>query len=386
MSDTKPAGWYPLLLATASIGIANSVIFPLLSDLQDAYGFSSGSLGLIAGSGFFVGLVGQVLLAPLADRGHADRLLMSGLAMAVLGSVLFASASSLPWLVVARCVVGLSNSLFLPAARAIVISVSERNVARRLGTLSGVELAGFVTGPVIGGLLAGPLGVRVPFLVAGLVPLGGMVLLANRDLPQPPTVESNRLAFDLLRLPGIRSGILMAVALFLPVGFYDAVLDRYLTDLGAPNWLIGLSFLAYGLPFALLSTTGGRLADRHGALRIAAIAAMFVAPLTIVYGFLRSAELIVVLSALEGAIQALGVPAATALVARAAPVGRAAAAQGLSGASSLLAGASTAYMAGGLYGSAGPRWMFAIAGSGVLLLTAAAVLQRRAMRTAAAPG
>ena len=161
MSRERPQGWYPLLLATASIGIANSVVFPLLSDLQDAYGFSSGSLGIIAGSGFLVGLVGQIVLAPLADRGHATRLLLAGLSMAVLGSVLFASASSLGWLIVARCVVGLSNSLFLPAARAIVISVSEHDIAKRLGTLSGVELAGFVTGPVVGGLLAGPFGIRV---------------------------------------------------------------------------------------------------------------------------------------------------------------------------------------------------------------------------------
>ena len=67
MSRERPQGWYPLLLATASIGIANSVVFPLLSDLQDAYGFSSGSLGIIAGSGFLVGLVGQIVLVPLAD-------------------------------------------------------------------------------------------------------------------------------------------------------------------------------------------------------------------------------------------------------------------------------------------------------------------------------
>ena len=117
-----PVRWYPLLVAAVSVGVANSVIFALLSNLQDKFGFSDSGLGLIAGSGFFVGLVGQVLLAPLADRGHAKTLVLAGLATAVLGSVLFAVANSLWMLVGARMIVGLSNSLYGPAARAIVIS------------------------------------------------------------------------------------------------------------------------------------------------------------------------------------------------------------------------------------------------------------------------
>ena len=95
----RPAGWYPLLLATGSIGIANSVVFALLSNLQDKYGFSDAGLGLIAGSGFLVGLIGQILLAPFADRGHSKTLLLAGLACAVLGNVLFAVSGSLSTLV-----------------------------------------------------------------------------------------------------------------------------------------------------------------------------------------------------------------------------------------------------------------------------------------------
>ena len=100
--------------------------------------------------------VGLILIAPFADRGHAKTLMLGGLGLAVLGSVLFASSSSLLTLVIARGVVGLSNSLFAPASKAIVITMSDGNVAERLGRVSGVELAGFVTGPVIGGLLVGP--------------------------------------------------------------------------------------------------------------------------------------------------------------------------------------------------------------------------------------
>jgi MFS family permease len=382
VTAAKPTGWYPILLATASIGIANSVVFTLLSDLQDKYKFSDAGLGLIAGSGFFVGLLGQVLLAPFADRGHAKLLMLAGLGFAVAGSILFALSGSLVMLVFSRAVVGFSNSLFAPASRAVVISMSDDDVGSRLGTMSGVELAGFVTGPVIGGLLVGPFGLKVPFLAAGSFALAGGIMLARRALPEPPIGLHRGVALDLLRLPRIRAGVLLSMALFLPVGFYDATLDRYLTDLGASNQLISLAFLCYGVPFAFLATTGGRIADRKGALRVGVAAAMLVGPLTMVYGFLRTAAVIVGLSAVEGTIQALGVPSAQAVVADGAPKGRAAAAQGLAGAGNLTVAAITAYSAGALYKGVGPRWMFTFAGAGVMLFGLLALSQRERQPTA----
>ncbi len=381
MTSARVTGWYPLLIATASIGIANSVVFTLLSDLQDKYGFSDAGLGLIAGSGFLVGLIGQLLLAPFADRGHSKLLLLAGLSMAVAGSVMFALSSTLLMLVVSRMVVGFSNSLFLPASRAITISISEHDVAKRLGTISGVELAGFVTGPVIGGLLVDPFGLKVPFLVCGGFALVALLMLAPRELPQPPMAERHRLAFDLLRIPRVRAGVLMSLALFLPVGFYDATLDRYLTDMGASNRLISLAFLAYGIPFALLATTGGRLADRHGPLRMAFASIVLVGPLTAAYGFIDVAILVVVVSCIEGCIQALGVPASQAVVAEGAPKGRAAAAQGLSGSGNLLIGAATGYIAGPMYAALGPQWMYPLAGVGVVLFGVLALAQRERRTT-----
>ena len=376
MSSARVAGWYPLLIATASIGIANSVVFTLLSDLQDEYGFSDAGLGLIAGSGFLVGLIGQLLLAPFADRGHSKLLLLAGLGMAVAGSVMFALSSTLLMLVVSRMVVGFSNSLFLPASRAITISISDEDVGRRLGTISGVELAGFVTGPVIGGLLVDPFGLKVPFLVCGGFALVALVMLAGQRLPQPPVAEHHQLAFDLLRIPRVRAGVLMSLALFLPVGFYDATLDRYLTDMGASNRLISIAFLAYGIPFALLATTGGRIADRRGPLRVAFVAVLLVGPLTAAYGFIEVAVVVVIVSGIEGCIQALGVPASQAVVAEGAPRGRAAAAQGLAGSGNLLIGATTGYLAGPMYAALGPRWMYPLAGVGVVVFGVLALAQR----------
>jgi MFS family permease len=379
-SAPRPAGWIALLLATAAVGIANSVVFSLLSDLQDRYGFGDSGLGLIAGAGMGVGFMSQLVLAPLADRGHSKRLLLAGLVAALIGSVLFAASSTLVGLVVARGIVGLSNGLFLPAARAIAASMSEERVGEHLGTLGGVELAGFVTGPVIGGVLVGPLGVRWPFLVCGMAALGALALLARQQLPTPPTAtDASRLGLDLLRSREMQVGVLLTMALFFPVGMYDAILDRYMTDRGASNVLIGIGFLMYGVPFALLATTGGRLSDRHGAFRMSMVSLVLVAPLTMLYGVLTVPALIAVMFALEGSVQALGVPATQAFVARVAPVGRGSAAQGLSGAMNLFGATLSAFAAPAIYGRWGAAPVFLAAGGVVALAGgAAAALHRSA--------
>ena len=95
-------------------------------------------------------------------------LLLAGLLAALAGSVMFAASSTLIGLVIARAIVGLSNGLFLPAARAIAASMSPDRVGERLGTLGGVELAGFVTGPVVGAVLVA-LGTSAPELATVLI-------------------------------------------------------------------------------------------------------------------------------------------------------------------------------------------------------------------------
>jgi MFS family permease len=381
-------GWIALLLATAAVGVANSVVFSLLSDLQDTYGFGDSGLGFIAGAGMAVGFVSQLVLAPFADRGHSKRLLLAGLVAALAGSVMFAASSTLIGLVLARAIVGLSNGLFLPAARAIAASMSPDRVGERLGTLGGVELAGFVTGPVVGAVLVGPLGVRWPFLVCGMFALVALLALARQDLPSPPIgTQASRLSLDLLRVREMRVGVLLTMALFFPVGMYDAILDRYMTDRGASNVLIGIGFLMYGIPFALLATTGGRLADRHGAYRMSMISLVLVVPLTAVYGVLTAPLLITALFAVEGSVQALGVPATQAYVAQVAPHGRSSAAQGLSGAMNLLGGTVSAVAAPAIYGAWGAGAVFGAAGAlvGLAGVVAASIRRRTINATTAQP-
>jgi MFS family permease len=377
-SRTGRSGLLLLLASTFVLAAANSVVFALMSDLQDEYGLSTGTLGLISGAGFAVGLLVQILVAPLADRGHAKGLLLGGLALAVVGGIVFAVGSTVVVLVLARSFTGASIGCFTPAARAIAATIDPNRAGEQLGRLAAAELGGFTVGPVVGGVLVGPFGVRVPFLLfAGLAAVA-FVLVAPRPVPALVTrSDSARPSLALLRHRGVLVATLFALALFLPVGIYDSLWDRYLTDLGASNAFIGLTFALYSIPFVTLSTFGGRLADRLGHIRACVIGLVAITPLTAVYGFIEVPIALAVVSSVEATFQALAVPAAQAAMADAAPEGRAAAGQGLAGATQLAGAALSAFVAAPVYGRWGAEMVFLGAGVVLLLIGVVAVLLHR---------
>lgn len=376
-----------LLMATSlAIATSNSVIFAALGDLQDKYGFGSAGLGLIAGTGFVAGLLVNLFLAPLSDRGHAKRLIMAGMVLGALGSAMLGFGSSLFQFIVARAVIGSSFGLVFPAVRAMLANVDVNRRGLLLGRLVGVELFGFVLGPLVGGLMLDPLGLRTTFLFFAGLNLISLVAVISREFPAlPQTTESSRLSFELLKIPQIQSAILVFMAFQTPVGIFDALWDRYLTDLGGGNSMVGFSFALYTIPFIILSSTGGRLADRHDPHRLSMWSMVLVVPVVSGYGLFSSLPPVIALNVIEGVVQALAYPAAAAAIAHAAPTGRASAAQGLAGASGLLMAAVIAFISPTVYGAFGGAadgangGMVAFASVGVVMATltiSAAVIRR----------
>jgi MFS family permease len=366
--------------AAFTLAASNSVVFALMGNLQDEYGFADAGLGLIAAAGFLASFIVQVTIAPLADRGHARRLLMIGTVLAVVGNTVFAFSSALPAFVLARAIAGSASGCFLPPARALIASLDSKGLSERLGALGGIELAGFVTGPVIGGLLVAPFGLRVPFLVFACSAMVAFTIVSTQHLPTlVRSTGTQRLAFGLLRERSVLVPVLFLVALALPVGLYDSLWDRFLTDLGASDTVVGVSLAVYAIPFVLLSRSGGRLADRRGRVRVAFSAVTIVAPLTALYGMFTSPYLPVTVGVIEASAQAGGAPAAQGLLARGAPIGRAGAAQGLAGACNHLVAATVAVLATWGYGHLTARQLFAIAGASVLALGCVARILARGL-------
>ena len=96
-----------LQLATFLSSATYGVMFTMLDDYRDKYGISEAVLGFVVAIGFFASFIGQIALAPLADRGHAKRLLVLGFSAQVAGLLLMGFGHTASLLVLGRLVMGL---------------------------------------------------------------------------------------------------------------------------------------------------------------------------------------------------------------------------------------------------------------------------------------
>jgi predicted MFS family arabinose efflux permease len=367
-TDPPLARSTPILAASMALGAGIGLIFPLLAEFQDRYGFSAAGLGLISGASFLAALVSGVLLAGLADRGHARMLLVGGLVLSALGLFWFAIGTELWQFVGARLLEGLGAGVFFPAARKVITSGDPLQAGRRLGTLTSAELGGFLLGPVIGSGLTQLIGLDAPFVLIGSVKLGLAAWLAGVALP-PVVVDTGRrsplASVGMLRRPAISGAALLSLALFLPVGAYDALWSRYLTDRGAGTVFIGVGLSLYAVPVILLAPWGGRIADRLGPVRAASWALLVIVPATAAYGLLAWPVAITAVALVEGVPQAVANPSVQTAMLRACRPEEVAAGQGLANAVNQVGAAATALAAPVVYEATGSAVVFV--GIGVVM-------------------
>lgn len=362
-----------LLFSVFATASANSVVFASMSELQEQYKYADSALGLIAGTGFAMGLLVQLFVAPLADRGHGKKLIQVGLGLAALGSVIFALGDSLTVFIVGRGIVGASIGLTFPAVRALAAHLDESRSAERLGAVAGMEIGGFVSGPLIGSLIIGPFGLDATFLLFGALAVMALFVISPRGFPElVSTTESQRLSFDLLRIRSVRVALILTLAVTFPTGMFDALWDRFLDDLGGNNAMTGLTFAVYGLPFILFSARAGKLIDKRSPIAVVLWLVIPISLLTISYGLIKNPWVILGVGLFEGIAQAAVIPAALSAIAKAAPLGRASAAQGLSGAVNVFGQMVTAFIAPTIYGAYGAFITFFVVAVGIAIIASAA--------------
>lgn len=135
--DTPPLSRALILLMATATGLAvasNYYAQPLLHSIAEYFGLSTVSAGSIVIAAQLSYGVGLVLLAPLGDLFEQRRLIVVMMGVAVLGLLISASASSLPWLIVGTALTGLFSvvaQVLVPMAAALS-SPAERG--RAVGT------------------------------------------------------------------------------------------------------------------------------------------------------------------------------------------------------------------------------------------------------------
>lgn len=361
-SEKSKFSYYILYSITGAAAIGYGFVITLFAELKENFGFSDTELGLIAAIGFISGFLSQIGLARYADRGYSALMVKTGMAISVGASLWMSFADKFWQFFAARFFLGMAAALIAPAIRRIVIFRSSEKVGANLGFLASIELAGFTMGPVLSAFLADRFGLRVPFITLASIYCLFFVMANFVELKSEAAVaqSSKRALRQLMKIPGIQSGVLMTIALFATIGAFEVSWPLYLDEVGAQTWQIGVGISLFGLPLVFLAPFGGRLAQRLGSIRVMTYSVMGAAVCTLIYGFTPWLWVLLSISLIHGVFDAITYPSTQVGVAIASPPEHTAAGQGLLSAVGLLVAGTIAGIGGVLYDWKGAKLLYIV--------------------------
>ena len=167
-----------MVLAVLDAAIANVALPSMARSLQVTPGMSVWII-----TAYQTALVmGLLPCAALGESWGYRRVFMAGVALFTAASALCALPPSLPWLVVARFLQGLGGAAIVALGIALLrLVVPQRQLGAAIGWNALAVALSSAAGPTIGALLLSA--ASWPWLFALNLPLGGLVLLASRALP-----------------------------------------------------------------------------------------------------------------------------------------------------------------------------------------------------------
>jgi MFS transporter, DHA1 family, tetracycline resistance protein len=188
----------PLLVIFVTVFIdllGFGIIIPLLPFYAEHYGASALLVGLLSTSFSFAQFVFAPFWGWLSDRYGRRPVILAGLLGSAASYAMFALATSLPMLFVARTLAGIAGAN-IPTAQAYIADVTTPETrAKGMGLVGAAFGLGFVFGPAIGGFLS-HWGYSAPGWFAAALSLANfcaaLVLLPESRRPGAHTVAPSR--------------------------------------------------------------------------------------------------------------------------------------------------------------------------------------------------
>jgi DHA1 family multidrug resistance protein-like MFS transporter len=393
----------PVLFAEFVILLGFGALLPVMPLYVQEHGIDLPTLGLIVAAWSIAKLVAEPTFGYLADRTSRKPFLVGGAIVIAIATVLPVWFTSAAAFILLRGISGAAAGAYDPAARGMIVDATphdERGEA--FGIYASFQMGGFVLGPVVGAIGASVIGgYTFPFVLTGALTLVAALILVVALPAHPHVVDDPERHSELPRglaeppfsattagIPGpdepstspaplsallnatLIAALVIHFGMALAYGVYEVIWSLFLTDLGASIEWVGLTFALFGLPVMLVSPVAGKLVDRYGPIRFAAVGGAVVAASGVLYALAAEPLFPSLVVPFEALAEAFLMPALFALVALGSPAGRSSTAQGLFGAVGTIGLIVASVSAGVLYdlGQVWPFVFFVIGAGGCLAL------------------
>lgn len=363
---------------TLVAGLVTGFVVPFLSLVARERGASYGAVGLMASGFLLAQLVFQLPAGALADRIGRAFPVAAGLVIEGVATLLFVWARTPEQFIVLRVFQGLGLSLIYPAIRALLADLTplERR-GEAYAAFWGMLNVGWLLGPAVGGLLAGVIG-KAPLLLAsglGEAALAVPVLVTFRRFRTEVASSDGRspgVSFAAVFGLPLVAAMVLAFGFEVPIGIFTGIWSIYLSELGANEFVLGLSYTAFSVTNLLTLPLGSRLANRRPRWRRIALLSLLLGLCCIGYG-IPSVPIVLSLGALEGAIGGLLTPTVDAYLSSIAGSRYQGRVQGAYTTAGISGAALSALLSSVLYAQG--RWVpFLVAGVALIALAQAAAL------------
>lgn len=168
--------FFSLHLPALAIGLGQGITTPVLPIFaRDEFGVSVQVAAYLFVAQMLGGLAASVPVGYAIDRWGRRRVLLAGPIIVGVALLATATAQSFAILLVYRFIAGWGTQMWMLSRLAVIADGGGGSRARQITSMFGVQRLGLLAGPIIGGVTAELFGIRVPFILHGIVALMAVI-------------------------------------------------------------------------------------------------------------------------------------------------------------------------------------------------------------------
>lgn len=299
------------------------IVSPLMSIFAEDMGATGIWLGAIF-SGYFLA---RALIMPFIGRlsdqwGKRKIFLALGLAFLGFTSIGYILAQNVIQLILVRFLQGLGSGIVLPLSLAYVGDITPKGKeGSYIGYINIARMAGWGSGPLIGGVLMGIYGFDVPFILMGVLAFVALIILfialPEKEIHDRSAVQQHKASSyrTILKIPAIRGVVVFRVITAIGTGNLFSFFPLLADSLGIPPGDVGILLSSRVLIMALLQGPFGVLADKYDKTRLILFSGVGSAILMLIVPSAHTFWELLALGIFIGVIWAMLIPSSTGLAA-----------------------------------------------------------------------